>query len=180
MSACQTSGCAVHARLRLDEVAGRLALDEVAGHGERPAAKPMTAWSALSSARTIRTASRTNGTASSGSGTRSRSTSARLAHGLGDTGPTPSTSSTSTPMPTTGSMMSANITARVDIVAPHRLQRHLRAELGLAADLEEVVALADLAVLGQRAARLAHEPDGRALDVLAPARAREKRLGHAS
>ena len=68
----------------------------------------------------------------------------------------------------------------VDPVAPHRLQRHLRAELGLPADLEEIVALADLAVLRQRASGLAHEPDRRALDVLAPTRAREKRLGHAS
>ena len=68
---------------------------------------------------------------------------------------------------------------RVDAVAPDRLQGHLGAELGLPADLEEGVALADLAVLRQRAAGLAHEPDRRALDVLAPARAHEKRLGHA-
>ena len=67
----------------------------------------------------------------------------------------------------------------VHAVAAHRLQRHLGAELGPAADLEEAVALADLAVLGQRPAGLAHEPDRRALDVLAPGGADEKRLGHA-
>ena len=42
---------------------------------------------------------------------------------------------------------------RVDAVPAHRLERHLRAELGLRDDLEERVPLADLAVLGQRAAR---------------------------
>ena len=74
--------------------------------------------------------------------------------------------------------MSANMHRRVDAVAPHRLQRHLGAELGLVRDLEERVALADRAVLRQRAARLAHEPDGRALDALAPRGADEKRIGH--
>ena len=41
---------------------------------------------------------------------------------------------------------------RVDIVTADRLQRHLRAEIGLVADLEEGVSLPDLAVLRQRAA----------------------------
>ena len=68
---------------------------------------------------------------------------------------------------------------RVDAVAADRLERHLGAELGLPADLEEAVALADLAVLGQRAAGLAHEPDRRALDVLAPRR-RATRRGSAT
>ena len=67
---------------------------------------------------------------------------------------------------------------RVDAVAPHRLERHLGAELGLARDLEEGVALADHAVLRQRSPRLAHEPDGRAFDALAPRGADEKRIGH--
>ena len=67
---------------------------------------------------------------------------------------------------------------RVDAVGAHRLEGHLGAELGLPADLEEVVALADLPVFGQRAAGLAHEPDGRPLDGLAPAGACEERLGH--
>ena len=67
---------------------------------------------------------------------------------------------------------------RVDAVPPHRLERHLGAELGLVRDLEERVALADRAVLRQRPPRLAHEPDGRALDGLAPRGADEKRIGH--
>jgi hypothetical protein len=67
---------------------------------------------------------------------------------------------------------------RVHAVAADRLERHLGAELGLVADLEEVVLLADLAVLGQRAARLAHEPDRCALDVLAPGGAGDQGVGH--
>ena len=67
---------------------------------------------------------------------------------------------------------------RVDVVPAHRLQRHLGAELGLVADLEERVRLPDLAVLRQRAARLAHEPDRRALGRLAARRADEKGLAH--
>ena len=65
---------------------------------------------------------------------------------------------------------------RVDAVAAHRLQRHLGAELGRVRDLPEGVPLANRAVLGQRAARLAHEPDGRALDRLAPGGADEERF----
>ena len=76
-----------------------------------PPQKPITAWSGRSSRRTIEIASRMNGTASSGSGTRSASTWARLRIGSAITGPTFSTSSTSTPIPSSGSMMSANITA---------------------------------------------------------------------
>ena len=85
------------------------------------------------------------------------------------TGPTPSTSSTSTPMPRTGSMMSANITAASTPWRRTGCSVTSAQSSGLPADLEEVVALADLPVLGQRAPGLAHEPDRRALDVLAPA-----------
>ena len=76
-----------------------------------PPQKPITAWSGRSSRRTIETASRMNGTDSSGSGTVSFSTSARERIGCSITGPTFSTSSTFTPIPSSGSMMSANITA---------------------------------------------------------------------
>jgi len=48
----------------------------------------------------------------------------------------------------------------------------------LAADREEVVVLAKLPVLGQRAARLAHEPDRSPFDGFEPAGACEERLGH--
>ena len=67
----------------------------------------------------------------------------------------------------------------VDVVPADRLERHLGAELRRAGELEERVALAKRAVLGQRAARLAHEPHRRAFNLLAPERAHEKRLGHA-
>ena len=60
----------------------------------------------------------------------------------------------------------------------HRLQRHLGAELRLGDDVEEPVALAELAVLGQRAAGLPHEPHGGVLDGLAPRRADEERVAH--
>ncbi len=65
----------------------------------------------------------------------------------------------------------------VDAVPAHRLQRHLRAELGGSGNLEEAVLLSQRAVLGQRAAGLPHEPDRRPLGRLAPQRANEKRLG---
>ena len=69
---------------------------------------------------------------------------------------------------------------RVDVVAAHGLERHLGAELWLLADLEEGVRLADLAVLGERATGLAHEPHGRPFDGLEPGCADEERLGHGS
>ena len=68
---------------------------------------------------------------------------------------------------------------RVDVVAADRLQGHLGAELRLVADLEERVGLPDLAILRQRAARLAHEPDRRALGWLEARGADEERLPHA-
>src|SRR5438034_225706 len=71
----------------------------------------MTACSGASASRTRRTDSSVQGTESSGSGTVSRSTSASLRTGAATTGPTFSTSSTATPIPRTGDMMSANMTA---------------------------------------------------------------------
>ena len=72
-------------------------------------------------------------------------------------------------------MMSANITAASTSWRTHRLQRHLGAQLGCVSDIEEPVALADRAVLGERAPRLPHEPHGCAPDGLAPRGANEKR-----
>ena len=65
----------------------------------------------------------------------------------------------------------------IDVVPAHRLQRHLRAELRSARNLEEAVSLADGAVLREAAARLAHEPHRGALDRLTAERTHEKR-GH--
>ena len=69
---------------------------------------------------------------------------------------------------------------RVDVVAAHRLQGHLRAQLGRMGDIEERVLLADGAIFRKRPARLAHEPHRRPLDFLAPRGAHEKRLAHAT
>src|SRR3954469_18050299 len=68
----------------------------------------------------------------------------------------------------------------VDVVAPHRLERHLRAKLRRLRHLEERVVLSNRPVLRKRAARLAHEPDRRTLDRLGARDADEKRLGHAT
>ena len=54
-----------------------------------------------------------------------------------------------------------------------RLQRDLGGLLGGAARLEDVAIAAQLAVLGQVAAGLAHEPHRRAIHGLAPQRAEE-------
>ena len=56
----------------------------------------------------------------------------------------------------------------IDAVAAHRLQRHLRAQLSRARDLEEAVALPQRPVFRQRSTRLPHEPHGRPLNRLAP------------
>ena len=76
-------------------------------------------------------------------------------------------------------MMSANITAASTPCDAHRLERDLGAQLRPAADLEEAVPLADLAIAGQRAAGLPHEPDGRPLDRLEASRSDQQR-GHYS
>ena len=65
-------------------------------------------------------------------------------------------------------------------MAPHRLERHLGAELRRLRHVEERVPLANRAVLGKGAARLAHEPDRRALGRLGARDADKKRRGHAT
>ncbi len=65
---------------------------------------------------------------------------------------------------------------RIDAVAPHGLEGHLGAQLGRPRDLEERVALADRAILGERAPGLAHEPHRGALDRL-PARGTDEKRG---
>ena len=58
---------------------------------------------------------------------------------------------------------------RIELVAPQRLHSHFAGEFGVAAQAHEVARLRPrLAVLGQVAARLAHDPDGRAVRGLAP------------
>ena len=144
-----------------------------------PPQKPIDGLVRRSSRRTIATASRMNGTRLLGSGTASRSTSARVRIGCVDHRADVLDELDVDAHPEDREHDVREHHGRVDVVAAHRLERHLGAELGLAADLEERVRLADLAVLGQRAARLAHEPDRRALGRLAPRGADEERLGHA-
>ena len=57
----------------------------------------------------------------------------------------------------------------VHLDAADRLQRDFGGEIGRAAEVEQRIALAQRAVLAHVAARLAHEPDGRGVDRLAPA-----------
>ena len=171
---------AIHERLRAGEVAARLALDEIAGDGERAAAEADhgTVGVELARARCARprgsprptpparrraAARRRPGTRS---GARRRGRRLRRAR-------------RSTPMPSTGDMMSANITAASTPCRRTGCKRHLRAELRRPGDLEEAVALADRAVLRQRAPGLSHEPDRRALDRLAPCSPDEEWLRHA-
>ena len=61
----------------------------------------------------------------------------------------------------------------VDLDHVHRLQRDGDGELGMAADLEQGIALAQRAILRHVAAGLAHEPDRRGVDGLASAGSKE-------
>ena len=62
--------------------------------------------------------------------------------------------------------------------APNRLQRYLRRQLRLCADVEERVPLPHGSVLRQEAPRLSHEPGRRAVYGLTPARRDKARFGH--
>ena len=88
-----------------------------------------------------------NGTASSGSGTRSASTWPRLRIGSAITGPDVLDELDLDAHPEQRQHDVREHHGRVDVVAAHRLERHLGAELRLVADLEERVRLPDLAVL---------------------------------
>ena len=168
-----------HERLRARELAARPALDEVAGDRERPAAEADDRLSRRAAPpRTSRTASSTGANASSGSGTRSRSTSASVRTGSSITGPTPSTSSTSTPIPSTGVMMSANITAASTSWRRTGWSVTSAQSSGVWATSKNAwrSRIARYSGSDRPAWRMNHT--GRALDCLAPRGADEKRLGH--
>ena len=57
----------------------------------------------------------------------------------------------------------------VDFDTAHRLQRDFGGQIGRAAQVEQRIALAQRAVFAHVAAGLAHEPDRRRVDRLAPA-----------
>ena len=77
-------------------------------------------------------------------------------------------------MPGSGVMMSAKRIGRVDAEPPDRLERDLGAQRPASCAISRRLARSRMrAVLGQRAAGLAHEPDRRRVDRLAPAGAQE-------
>ena len=67
---------------------------------------------------------------------------------------------------------------RIDVDAAHRLHRNPRGKLGRSADVQKRMVAANFPVLGHVAPGLPHEPDGGAIDRLAPARF-EKPIVHA-
>ncbi len=169
-------GLAVHQRLGHREVAGRLALDEVAGDGERPTAEADDGLVGreLGAYRADRVEDR--GDSLGRIGNPEPLDGGDAAHRVRDDG------ADSFDELDTGAHRDdrghdvGEHDRRVDVVAAHRLERHLGGELGGAVDLEELVPRADLPVLGERASRLPHEPDRRPLDRLAPGGAHEERL----
>ena len=77
-------------------------------------------------------------------------------------------------------MMSANITAASTSCRRTGCSVTSAHSSGVWATSKKLVALANGAVLGKRAARLAHEPHRRPLDILAAGGADEKRVVHAT
>ena len=126
----------------------------------------MTACRPSSSRRTSRIASSTNATSVSGSMSRSASTSARERIGSWMIGPTSGWISRATPIGSSGSMMSANRTAASTPKASTGISVTCGAQLGRLGQGQDRIPLAQLAVVGQAAAGLAHEPDRRAVGLL--------------
>ncbi len=138
-------------------------------------AKPIRGTS--SSATSRRTVSITYGVSSSGWSGRRRSRSAGEPNGSATTGPTPGDDLETDADGRDGHDDVGEEDRGVDAVTPHRLQRDLGGELGIADRLEDAGRPAQPSVLGQRPARLAHEPHRHLLDGLAPAGPQEGRVG---
>ena len=161
-------GLAIHERLGADKVATRLSLDEVAGDGERPAAEaderslrfelPAHEPHGFEDRRRPLLRRRRPAAARPPSPNRQ----------LLDHRPDARDELHLDAHAEDGRHDVGEEDGGVDAVPAHRLQRHLRAELRRPRDLEEAVLLSQRAVLGQRAPRLPHEPDRRALGRLAP------------
>ena len=172
-------GSAVHAALGQREVPRRLALDQIAGHGERPAAEPDERLLRLELARArfrpprARTAPTPAGPGHEAA-PRRRASADRLLDDRAD----PLDEIDLDPHPEHRQHDVGEHDRRVDAVDAYGLEGHLGAELGLAANLEQAVALANLAVAGKGAAGLPHEPDGRSLDRLEASSPDEKRRAH--
>ena len=161
-------GSRIHARLRLHEVARRLPLDEIAGDGERAAGEADDSLLGAELVTDDAHGFENEGNGLGGLGHPQPLDAGEARDRLGDDRPDPVHELDVDPHADDGEHDVCEHHRRVDTVAPHRLQGHLRAELRLLTDLEEGVPGTDLAVLGQRPTGLAHEPDRRVLDVLAP------------
>ena len=107
-----------------------------------PPQNPTSARSGASSARTSPTASSTGANASSASGTTQRVDRVHRAHGLGDDGTDAFDELDVDSHAEDGSHDVGEEHSGIDLVPPHRLQRHLGAELGRVRDLPEGVPLA--------------------------------------
>ena len=159
-------GRAVHAALGLHEVAGRLPLDEIAGDGERPSAE--------ADERLLRLELRTNephGLEDERHRLLRVGHAQRLDVGGAPNGLVDHGADVLDELDVDAHAEDRQHDVRehdrgIDAVHADGLERDLGAELGLTADLEQAVALADLTVAGQRAPRLAHEPDRSPLDRL--------------
>ena len=159
------------------ELARRPALDEVAGDGERPAAEAddRLLGGELAAHDPDRLEQRRERLVGIGHA-QALDVGERAHRRLRSPGRRPRRARRRAPMPRTGVMMSANITAASTPWRRTGCSVTSAQSSGVLRDLQERVPLADRAVLGQRAARLAHEPDRRALDRLAPGGADEQRL----
>ncbi len=107
ISSCQSTGCpCMSALLRAKSLVGRPSMRYDATVNGAPA-KPSTAVRPSSSRRIIRMASKRSGVANSASTTRRACTAAASRTGSWMTGPRPGSMLNGTPMPNSGSMMSA-------------------------------------------------------------------------
>src|SRR3954468_2206245 len=171
------AGIAVHERLRPHEVARRPTFHEVAGNSEGSAAE-------ADQRLLLRELPADGADRLEGAGVRLRRPE-RLDVGAGGKGPFDNRADTLDELDADAHPEDRRHDVReengcVDVVAPHRLERHLRAKLRRLRHLEERVLPSNRPVLRKRAARLAHEPDRRTLDRLGARDADEKRLGHAT
>ena len=165
-------GLAIQHRLDRAEAFLALALHEVGGQRERRAAEADDRCPAvqLAAKQADRLGHERHDTRQRAVGT-SASTCARVRTGSASFGPglkviwQPSASS--------GSRMSEKMIDGVEREPPQRLQRRLDRQFGRLAKRQEVDALAQRAILRQVAAGLAHDPQRRAIDRLAPARPQE-------
>ena len=131
--------------------------------------KPMSGTRSASSRRSSLIVSSTSPSASRGSNVRRRSTSAAVRIGLRDRRPFALDEVEVEPHRRERNQQIGKQDRGIHVDDVYRLQRDRHRELGRAADIEQRVALPQRAIIGHVAPGLAHEPDGRRVDRLAPA-----------